>query len=140
MSTNNNNNGSSSSSAHHDAKPTSTCPDDDEVERALLTNLRHQLVGVRAHYKDSHGRTLMARLEAIQSLAEERLRDLDEWDIPEEGDTASVAAYTATRSFIRSLRRILARMWTSYRTKKGRISKRMVRDMEGLVKARLAAI
>lgn len=139
MSTNNNN-GNSSSSAHHNADTMNTYPDDDDVERTLLINLRRQLVGVRAHYADSHGRILRARLEAIQSLADERLRDLDEWATPEAGDAASVAAYIATTSFIRSLRRILARMWISYRTKNSRISKKLVREMGRLVEARFQAI
>lgn len=107
-------------SSHNDADST-IYPDDGEVERALLNNLRQQLVEVWAHYESSHGRVLKAKLETLQSLADERLEDLDGWDEPEEGDTANIAAYAAARAFATSLQRIVARMWTAYRTKRGRL-------------------
>lgn len=135
-----NNNGNSSSSAHHDAAPVSTHPDDEELERTLLTNIRPQLVEVRRHYDGSHGRILKARLEALQSLADERPADLDEWEPPEESDTENAAAYASARAFITSFRRMLARMWTAYRTNECRIPVDMIRHMECLVEARAAAI
>lgn len=141
-----NNNGNSSSSAHHDADPVSTHPDDEELthpddeelERIFLTNIRSQVADVRRHYVSSAGRILKVRLEALQSLADERLADLDEWEPPQ--DTENAAAYASARAFITSFRRILARVWTAYRTNECRIPVGMIRQMECLVEARTAAI
>jgi hypothetical protein len=116
-----------------------TYPDDGEVERTLLTNLRQQLVEIWAHYESSHGRVLKAKIETLQGLADERLQDLDEWDEPEEGDTANIAAYAAARAFVTSLRRIITRMWTAYRTKRGRLHAPLIQELQDLVDARAEA-
>lgn len=134
------NSGNNASSSSLDQVNTISHLDDVEVERTLVTNLRLQLVEVRHHYHHTNGRILIARLRALQSLADERSRDLDEWDAPEEDDVENTAAYAAARSFLGSLRRIIAKMWTGYRTNNSRITAGMLREMEELVEARAGVI
>ncbi|KAK0749680.1 hypothetical protein B0T18DRAFT_445484 [Schizothecium vesticola] len=133
------NNGSNANSSSSNYANSTPYPDDGEVERTLLTNLCQQLVEIRDHYESSHGRVLKAKLETLQSLADERLQDLDQWDEPEEGDTANIAEYAAARTLATSLRRIIARIWTVDRTKSGHLSAPLIQELEDLVDARVEA-